>query len=295
MTRRSAPSRSGAAAFAGRIGFTLIELLVVIGIIALLAAIVLGVGPKVLGSQKRSLTVSTLHALDGALDSVMSASGGAPPPYRLEDYEGVPGYFLADPSNEGDGRLKTASTTPPNAGWSEFPRAADPLYPRFPDAAVFLRQAAAISPQTGEVLRGLPTRLVRATATEEDQSTAIVESDQTPSILDGWGPKGGADWEPRTGSVREEFVLFDGLPILFVHPTNTLAQALYGKCLNGRPYFMSAGEDRLYGVTNQFSINGERNPAAVDRALKALQDNLYSYTPGPADITPNSSVYQNLR
>jgi prepilin-type N-terminal cleavage/methylation domain-containing protein len=118
-------------------GFTLLELLVVVSIIALLAAIVMGVGPSILGSQKKTLTQATLHGLDGMLDEYTRAQGGSLPAFNVADYAGIPGEDLIE---EGDGLLKTVLSAS-GKGFAEYPTQGDPAYPRFPDAAVFVRAA----------------------------------------------------------------------------------------------------------------------------------------------------------
>lgn len=268
-----------------RRAFTLIEILVVVGIVALLAAIVLGVGPRVIGGQQKAATQATLRALDGMLDEFLETQGGALPAFDTADYAGSPGEDLKTP---GDERLKTIDSNG-DAGYSEYPRNGDPRYPRFPDASVFIRAARGCCEVADNILAQLPPSQVRATVMPDDQQTTTRdESEPSPSVLDAWGAK--KDWEAP-------FVLFDAKPVLFVHPKNLLAQAMYGRCINNRAYFVSAGADRLYGTTSELSTDGRRDGAdeKVKKAIAALADNVYSYPPGPADIDPTSDFNRNKR
>ncbi len=268
---------------APRPGFTLLELIVVIGVIALLTTIVLTIGPKVLGGQKESGTQNILRALDRVYDDYLGANGGAQPFFDVNDYAGVPGKDLKvfeDGKNETvDGSLHEAfSSYPPSGSGTRD-------YPRFPDAAVFLRQALAAGVGDG-VLATLPARSIVLTATEDDPGAPADEADRTPSILDLWGPADNA-WTDNG------YTLLGGVPVLFVHPSNLFAQEMYGACLNGRAYFMSAGPDRLYGATNQLTEDGSRgsNETLWTRAVQALSDNIYSTRAGPADTRNNNGSY----
>lgn len=265
-----------------RPGFTLIELIVVVGVIAVLAAIVLAIGPRVLGGQKESGTKSMLSALDRVYEEFLASNGGAQPRFDVNDYAGVPGPDFAlsgDAKNEDvDSANDEAFSTYPTSGGS----ARD--YPRFPDASVFLRQSLAAG--VGEsTLTAFAARSVVTTVTPDDPSAPADETDQTPTLLDMWGPNDEA-W-------TEGYPLLLGVPILFVHPSNLLAQEMYGRCLNGRAYFMSAGEDRLYGATNQLSRDGTRvsTDPEVMRAVQALKDNLYSTPVGPANSANNAGSF----
>lgn len=277
MTRQTGPLRISRSA-----AFTLIELIVVIGVIAVLAAIVLAIGPRVLGGQKEAGTKSTLRALDRVYEDFLAANGGAQPRFDVNDYAGVPGPDLA---RTGDRKNETVASSA-NEAFSTYPASGSGGrdYPRFPDASVFLRQALAAG--VGDsVLAALPSSSVVLTVTDDDPSAPADETDRTPSILDQWGPVDPA-WTAG-------YVLFGGVPILFVHPSNLLAQELYGKCLNGRAYFMSAGADRLYGATNQLTSDGSRATTQADfaRAVQALKDNLYSTSVGPADTRNNAGNF----
>ncbi len=262
--------------------FTLIEILVVVGIIALLAAIVLGIGPRVIGGQQRAATQGVLRALDGMLDEFVQTQGGALPAFNTGDYAGAPGEDLAALNDE---MLKNIDPDA-HAGYSEY-GPDDDAYPRFPDASVFILAARGCCEVADTILAQMPQSYVRATVMPDDQQTiGRDEADATPSVLDAWGAK--KDWEAP-------FVYFEAKPVLFVHPKNLLAQALYGKCLNNRAYFVSAGADRVYGTTSEFSPDGRRDATKTTKAIEGLKDNVYSYPPGPAEIDPNSDFNRNTR
>ena len=86
-----------------------------------------------------------------------------------------------------------------------------------------------------------------------------------------------------------------------MHPDNELAQALYGRCLNERPYFVSAGPDGLFGTTDEIkrvcrtSASSGASPEEVERAIAALEDNIYSYEVGPARIDPDDAFNVDVR
>ena len=60
-------------------GFTLIELTMVVSIIALLAAITIGIGASMADSGRKRATEGVLQALDQALDDYINTTGGVPP------------------------------------------------------------------------------------------------------------------------------------------------------------------------------------------------------------------------
>jgi len=69
-----------------------------------------------------------------------------------------------------------------------------------------------------------------------------------------------------------------GKQVLFIHPQNDAAQALFGRCTAARPYFMSAGGDENYGFATEPGAD-EANP---ETALPFLDDNIHSTQPrGP--------------
>src|SRR5262249_422274 len=156
-----------------------------------------------------------LRSLDEALDQTMEASGKSVPAFAIRDYAGVPGHDLW---RSGDNVLADPNQDSNDLGWSEFPAQGDPKFPRYPHAPVFLRQARAISPGVDSILNGLPvTRVVKTVVADDANTDNGAEADPTPSILDGWGARERAGWEPKGDGAATEYVLFDGIPILFVH------------------------------------------------------------------------------
>lgn len=258
-----------------RRGFTLIELLVVIGIISVLIGVSLAIGPRVLDGQRTSATKNVLASLDRMLDEVVDSAGGVPP-YNPFDYAGVPGA-----------RLGPRPDSPPT-GPEEFGES-DSEHVRFPAAGVFVNQAQGVG-QADAILAGIAPKFIVTTQRDAPLETGPGEPGSEegvepfiPNILDAWATR--TEWDspwPQLGNTL----------VLYVHPRNLLAQRLYGRCVNDRPYFMSAGADRLYGSTAQISRRGgvttqlgETDANLVPAAVAALADNIYSYQPQPADTS----------
>lgn len=235
-------------------GFTLMELLVVVAIIVVLVSLIGGVGLAVIRNQKVTATQGILISLDRALDEYGLANGGRMPPFRAQDYEEVPGPNVTLSNAQFFGQYPSSNTI---------------RYSKRPDAAVFLRQAWGVG-EVKTIIAGLSERFLRITTTSGDD-------DVTPTIVDVWA-RGTwtSPWDPAnpdTGETLEQI-------IYYIHPENLLAQELYGKCLNARAYFMSAGPDQLYGLRSEFPPG-----TAQEEVEAALDDNVYSYTPGPANRT----------
>lgn len=243
------PTRARAAG-----GFTLIELLTVIAIVALLVALVGGAGIAVIRKRQEAVTQSVLNSLDRALDEYITING-APPAYRAQDWDRVPGNGYR---------------------FDSFPDYKGQKHPNRPDASVFIRKAQG----TGEIdsiIRGIGEDFLVTTPNEDsgqiDQSNPNDTLD--PSVIDFWGLdvwSNDLDTDSKWGITQQQLVYY-------VHPDNTLAQELYGQCVNRRPYFMSAGRDQRYG------LGGEQTGSAKKIVEAWLDDNLYSYDVGPANLS----------
>ena len=248
-----------------RRAFTVLELLVVVVIIAVLIALVAGAGVAVLGDRKVKQAENLLSTLDRALTEYTTENSNARPPYIRESYENTPGAaYDVSGSRVNDMANPDMWIDPDGDGRDD---------PRHPDAAVFIRQARGIG-AVDAILEGLGDQWL--VPTPQTGATGPNAADGTPSVLDPWADPNG--W-------------FSPWPILgiqtvyYVHPDNEAAQRLYGRCREGRPYFMSAGPDGVYGSTTEFSADGSRDANAVDRAVAGLEDNVYSYEPDAPDLS----------
>lgn len=125
-------------------------------------------------------------------------------------------------------------------------------HPKQPEFALFYLQTRGVG-VVDSLLQALPGDLVRTIGTLND-GTELVR------VVDAWGT-----------------------PILYIHPENDLAQGLYGTSPNKRPYFLSAGPDRLYGLTEEQDAT-----FTLEDAIKAMDDNLTSIEVGPFDRSTGS-------
>ncbi len=250
-----------------RRGFTLLELLVVIVIIAILTGIIAGAGVAVMGNRNVKLTEDVLRTLDRALSDYMTSNGDAPPPWNAALYENVPGtqYHAT-----GGGANEMSNSD----AWATL-NSRD--YPRHPDAAVFVRAAQGFG-AVDSILSGLGERWLFPTPQTDASLSTPNALDASPSVLDTWSDASAwaAPWPALGAGVT---------PIYYVHPSNELAQRLYGRCVNARPYFFSAGEDRKYGSTTHETVDGSVDDTRALDAEMSLKDNVYSYAPGAADLT----------
>jgi prepilin-type N-terminal cleavage/methylation domain-containing protein len=251
-----------------RRGFTLVELMIVISIIAILVGIVIASSLGVAQRQQKRATRGLLEGLDRVLEEYRIATG-AFPIYNVDSYEGVPG-----PDNR-------PVVFPASAGGD------GELHPARPDAAVFLRQVTGFG-EVDSIVREMPSRFMRVTIA---QDLTAEQQDVTPSFVDTWAEP---NWPPPNNA-SEPFPIRSQQVIYYVHPENLLAQALYGQCVNGRPYFMSAGSDRKYGLGADLDRqDGESDDAFQARVEGYLKDNIYSYEPvGPANR--DSSFFLDVR
>ncbi len=237
-----------------RNGFTLVELLVVIAVLFVLVSLSITVGALVTAGGNKRATQSVLSSLDRALQEYVGITGTVPP-YVPNQYEAVPG---------------------PDAALTDYEGL---MQPRRPDTAVFVSQVSGIG-EAGSIINNLPSRFRFARTGIPNGTGAFnrIISAETPSIIDAWGD---TDWAIPYLATEQHLVYY-------VHPDNTLAQDLYGACINGLPYFVSAGADGLYGLNDDDFIL-EPDDASLATAgshshqtvLAAQKDNLTSYTVEP--------------
>ena len=270
----------------GRRAFTLLELLVVIAVIVILITLVAGAGARILGGQRERLTRNILVSLDRALEEYIAVEG-SPPIYPNASTPG--GLTMLD-----DLYLDVPGEDIPAGDFAQFstPYPNSPKYPSRPDASVFLRQIAGFD-TASDIIASIPPQFLLLTymdgAIPSDPELALKDQ---PSIIDAWGSP---IWNGQPVQGVQQF-------IYYVHPSNRLAQDLYGRCVNGRPYFVSAGKDKFYGHPRELDLirdayanieipTGASDPDAyILRA--ARQDNVYSYEVDTSFLT--KSIVQGI-
>ena len=213
-----------------RRGFTLMELLVVIGIIAVLAAIVLVAGGKVLASGKKNATQDVLRMLDTALEAYISAKGGLP---------AATVNTAIDAAGARVRRVPVADITSINS------------------AGLFVLQAADV-PSAKAQIDGLPQKFLRSAVLGTFDVNA---NRQLITPVDAWGrnirfvmpgfdgvvsdatnPAQGAPLDASRFPQRKTSEQW-AMPTLLRTNAAGTANSDGGVCVGKRPYFYSAGED----------------------------------------------------
>ncbi|MCC6320330.1 MAG: type II secretion system protein [Phycisphaerales bacterium] len=260
----SAPNSASAV----RSGFTLVELLVVIAIIGILMTLALVVGGRVAKGGERSLTESTIRALDATLTA-----------YIAEREAKFPTYFVDD-SNQVfpiiDGRLAGQNTLGA---------------PAQPTIALYLLLAEQV-PGVQEALKGIDKKfMTRKQVVDSDPSRIVKDRNGQPIdglfINDAWGnpirlvlPRyhgGHGEFADANGNVVNSRPVMDvelgslGYIQQWRRSYRPFGSAQIGRfvgdgdegmCVGGRPYFYSAGpdgdpgtrDDNVYTVTPQFPL-----------------------------------------
>lgn len=274
---------------ARRSAFTLIELLVVIGIIVLLTAITIAVGPSVLDARKSSTSEQIITGLDGILETYIQERGGAVPPDPsaafLELWQAIP-PALGNPNESDLERMRAfygdqsnfenvdTDIVPVTNTEEEFIR---------PSSMMFLFQAKGVSGVDAAIGNIPSSRLVQVFAEDADNNPVSLTG-----VLDAWGN--------ATRPYERH--------ILYVHPSNERAQQLYGYCQNGRPYFLSAGADGVYGSIHDLTSSLRQQARLSEGPFqsdedkkrffeKARADNVTSYEVRPSPIAPGADLQLN--
>ena len=241
-------------------GFTLIEMMIVIGIIALLAALTLGISNIVLQNSEISRTKDTLRLLDMALQEWELEMG------RSITYKGagIPIGTIYDID-------------------AEYPPPPFTQYAELPDPDFSSVNAGDIPFETMENrIEHLFLVLVQSEAATEILSKILpsnFDEDNKNLVVDSWGnaigivfpgrPLAGSDliyqWaEDESGDLTIREIAEDGL----------------GSCINLRPYFVSAGPDGMWGYRYQAVMLQPKTDDIPDLDIWELShDNVYSYEP----------------
>ncbi len=273
-----------------RAAFSLIELLIVIGVIVLLAAITLAVGPRLLDSRREAATEQIITGLDGMLETYIQERQGNIPPDISETYLSLWEEIMEGPKNSDLERTRAqygdADNDPP-AGEDDRPwdpyfedTASGDRFPLRPSNSIYMYQARGIG-EIDTALGQMPaSRLAQVFGEDVDGNPFDLTA-----VLDAWGDAS-RPYERH---------------ILYVHPANQRAQQLYGYCQNNRPYFLSAGADGVYGsiqdlpYARRLQITGRfapftSNERVVEFFRESLDDNITSYEVRPAFIPDDASI-----
>jgi prepilin-type N-terminal cleavage/methylation domain-containing protein len=274
QTPRASDSAAGLAS--GRIrqgarrrAFTLLELLVVIALIVILLSIVLAVSARVFANQKASSTRNVLTTLDRMLDEYITVNGTIPR-YRPDAWEGRPSEFVGLPSDP----LGNVGTGPEDYE--------DNDHVRRPEVGVFLEQIAGYG-AVDDLLQGIPPQFLRTYTLPAAGLGGQNTGDRIKTtVVDAWATDD--EWRVGTGdTARYPMAGVGAQPLIyFVHPDNALAQDLYGRCVGGRPYFLSPGPDGRYGLGGGTEIEAG---ADAEQVHAGLTDNITSYAVGPANLS----------
>jgi len=277
-TRPNDPARKPA-----RRGFTLLELLVSISVILILVGIVSVVGFGALGGQKAAQTRGLLSSLDRALEEYYLAVGDFPK-YRTSDYTFRPGTAWDVDSGGVADAAAGSLALPAFAADSQ-----NVFHARKPSAGVFLAQARGVA-ESDAIISSLPVSLLLTTPRRT--GVAATTDLNAITVLDGWS-KPETQWGQAKSAGNPAYPALRQSYILYVHPSNTVAQDLYGGCRNGRPYFMSAGPDTSVGLRGELDPIYLGVPDEADRVHGFLKDNISSYPVSGADTS--AAAYTGVR
>lgn len=231
--------------------FTLIEMMIVIGIIALLAALTLGISSSVLRNSEISRTKNVLKLLDMALQEWEQNQGRL---MTYMDYTYTDGTFDIEAE---DGILDV--TFGGNVVDNETMQfAMEKRVTEFVNVVDYSESAK-------DVLNKISPDHLEKTAQGivplDSWGNAIGIVFPGSPYLDTYGGSNNAWPRDQSGDLSIRDQAEDGL----------------GSCINLRPYFVSAGPDGLWGYLNQ--ANGGPDTADQIEHWEATKDNIYSYEP----------------
>lgn len=273
---------------ARRNAFTLIELLVVIGIVVLLTTITVAVGPSVLDARKSSTSEQIITGLDGILETYIQERGGSLPPNPgpafFDLWQSIP-PALGNPNEADLERMRAFYGNQSNFNGADTDIVPVTVNDEFirPSSMMFLYQSRGVRGVDAAIGNIPSSRLVQVFAEDDNDNPVSITG-----VLDAWG-------DGRRPYERH---------ILYVHPSNERAQQLYGYCQNGRPYFLSAGADGVYGSIHDLSFplreQARRGQGrfSTDEDKKrfferARADNITSYEVRPSPIAPGADLQLN--
>lgn len=265
-----------------RTAFTLIEMMIVIGIIALLAALTLGISNSVLRNSEISRTKDALRLLDMALQE-----------WELEMGRSITFRDFSSPEGTGGG-----------LGQGQLIPYSYDVNPFFALNGDVLEEPLLGAPTFGQtpvddeiMLEAMGTRM-------RNTVLVLLESEPATDMLQRISPRHFKEMDLDGDGTLDGKVGVDAwdTPIGIVFPCQNYANADLngnvfpqdesgdltvrdqaedglGSCMGKRPYFVSAGPDRLWGYRYQANSSDSFPGAAQDEDWLASLDNIYSYEP----------------
>lgn len=232
------------------LAFTLIEMMIVIGIIALLAALTLGISNSVIKNSEIRQTKDALKLIEMALQEWELEKGRA---ITFEGYVPVAGGFYDAYSI---GNLIGAPIFSPNGVNNEDMLEA--MSERLNDLIVLLMRS--------ERANAILSKISPDMFIEDSGEYVLVDAWKTPIGIVYPG-RNYADAYPQGSSV----LAFDESGDLSLRDQ---AEDGLGSCKNLKPYFVSAGPDLEWGYRFQ-AMDGTGD----EQLFEACLDNIYSYEP----------------
>ena len=233
-------------------GFTLIEMVVVIGIIALLAALTMGISNSVIRNSQVRQTHDAMKLLALAVDEWELERGR---PITFEGYIPIDGGRYDIYTNGEDIGQPSGSSSVNNDDMQEA------METRIESLVELLLQSEPASDILGKISPEL-----------------FVEDIHGKLVIDPWGNPIGVVFPGR--QFAEPYPALDPLgeyPYLDESNDKTVrdeAEDGLGSCVNSRLLFVSAGPDLRWGYRYQGN-DGVGNPTLIDSS----KDNIYSYDP----------------
>ena len=244
----------------GRSGFTLIEMMIVIGIIALLAALTLGISNSVLRNSEISRTRDVLTLFDMALQEWELEIGRS---VTFRDFS-----YVLDPIGQG----QVGYTFDIDIYGDDEPLLGAPVFGLNPVENEIMLEA--METRMRQLIVVLLQSEAAADILQRISSRHFIEDADGKLGVDAWDTpigvvfpcqkyvdsEGGYGTEDESGYLTVRDQAEDGL----------------GSCIAKRPYFVSAGPDRMWGY--RYQATPHPTPAEDPDWLASL-DNVYSYKP----------------
>lgn len=275
-----------------RTGFTLIEMMIVIGIIALLAALTLGISNSVLRNSEISRTQDALRLLDMALQEWELEMGRA---MTFRDFSSLAG----EGGGFGQGAIINYSYD-----INDFHALGDDpeILPDLNAESLLGAPVFGVDPVDNDIM------LAAMSARMKNVVLVLLESEPATDMLQRISPRhfklmdldGNGSININAHADGRVGVDAWDTPIGIVFPCQNYANADLsgnvlpqdesgdltvrdqaedglGSCIGKRPYFVSAGPDREWGY--RFQANSPIPDQAENEAWLASLDNIYSYDP----------------